>query len=234
MNCKKVLSVVTCAAVCAFSGLTYAGGPFHAAPSAMGSFYGTVSAGTFEGKHQYTLDTYTSGALVGAEQVHGLQNSLTIGGSVGYGITTVDNLYIGIDLGAQITPGTAVLNSDHVQIDSHLKNQYNLTVQPGVMINAATLLYATFGASYAQMDLRLTHSVLNQSDTPLVWGFVFGGGLRYYLTPGIAVFGAWNHFNYAKLALSSFEVSGTKGEEMAPNLHVTGSSYKVGVLYNFF
>jgi opacity protein-like surface antigen len=243
MKFKTFASVAAAAAVLSVSAVSFAGGPaVYAEPASMGHFYAEGNLGVFNATHEVTFSSTDSATppVTTTYLAHGLQNSASFGGGFGYGFTTARHMYLGIDLNAAITPADAQITFDNNSFKSELNYKFNLNLNPGVMINHSTLMYAVIGGSYANYKLTQTYTA-NLDATPTskavnshAWGFVFGGGLRHAVTQTVSVFGEYNNFHYAdQKNVTKITVTDTNTYS-ADKLSINGSSYKVGVLVNFF
>ena len=244
MKFKTFASVAAAAAVLSVSAVSFAGGPaVYAEPASMGHFYAEGNLGVFNATHEVTFSSPDSATppVTTTYLAHGLQNSASFGGGFGYGFTTARHMYLGIDLNAAITPADAQITFDNNSFKSELNYKFNLNLNPGVMINHSTLMYAVIGGSYANYKLTQTYTdTATNTAAPVsnavsshAWGFVFGGGLRHAVTQTVSVFGECNYFQYADQK-NVTKLTGGSDVYSADKLSMNGSSYKVGVLVNFF
>jgi len=255
MKLRSFLTVAAASAALTCGAAAFAGGPeqpLHAAPPTMGGFYVQADFGGYHGTHEYDIHYDDANSGYGQHVInHGLQDSFLLGGGFGYGFAANGRFYFGVGLGAELMPHDANLTvhidgpkregSFDAKYDSEMNYALNFSVTPGVFINDATLMYAVMGASYGHVESQVDivkndgdkKQPLTCKDDSSVWGVVFGGGLRHYVTPNAAVFGEYDYYYYQNEKLADVSDNSAK-VTYKHDLSIHGGAYKVGFLFNFF
>jgi opacity protein-like surface antigen len=170
----------------------------------------------------YSQQSYTGGVGLGVTKIYAHQ--YLIGGEVSANFNTGN--------GARYQAGA---NSTAFMDTTFIKNNINLTLQPGLMLATDVASYLNLGVSFAQISDQI-NSPLNstpvyQSVNQQNWqtGAVLGAGLRKYLTTKWSVFLEYNYYDYGNISFANFQ---NYEADYSHKSHITSNVLTVGAVWN--
>jgi opacity protein-like surface antigen len=160
---------------------------------------------------------------------------------IGYGkyFPEFYNTYLGLEIFGnwtaastdfEVTPITAAGLVDFLHTDVNVKNNYGISVLPGVKLNNATLFYVRLGYNWARFDYDETFTTGLGTVAPVTatsdanstkGGFQYGVGIESTFMDGWSVRAEYNHTGFGKLS-TDFDT------EVAPS----DNQFMLGLIYH--
>jgi opacity protein-like surface antigen len=212
-----------------FSSLTYAASPYYIAADGgifRGNFNNNFIDQTDAIPQNITEDAtqygYTGGIALGYSKLCNERYSL--GAEISGNLDSHHSLY-------QAGASTAAF-SDMIQI----KNHFDLTFVPGIMLGSTVLGYAKLGVSYAALQDKLTSPVgftptyTNYNSNRNAFGFAGGLGVKKFITDHVSVFTEADYHDYGTVNFSGFQNFSANYTHSA---HVYSVAFLLGAAYQF-
>ncbi|MDR3478475.1 MAG: outer membrane beta-barrel protein [Gammaproteobacteria bacterium] len=202
-------------------------------------FYVAVNAGIFQGSFDAAYRDQTDlipQNIAQTLQQHGYSEGL----AVGYQRPFRNQYLLGAELSANLDSHNASYQSGAANTSfsnsTQIKNHFDLTFVPGVMLGSTVEGYVKLGLSYASLQDNLTSPVgytptmTRFNSNKSVVGFAGGIGVKKFVTEQVSVYVEGDYHDYGSVSFANFQ---NFTASYTHNAHIYSYGMMLGAAYHF-